>query len=329
MTTKAPGRATEAPPEAARVPSEAASGSSQREGSMTGGMLIIWNPGAGAGNEGDIDRRRDELRAALARQSIDGELFESGSEEESRQRIAQAIEAGVSTIVAAGGDGTVRSVAFQLLGRDVALGILPLGTAMNVANSLDIPLELEGAAAVLAAGRVRAIDVGEVRGTPFLEIASIGLGAEVLAGATHVSEGRLHVAVDLLRTALRYRRTRVRLQLDGREVRARALSIAVANGRYTGRAMDLAPAASLADGRLDVLVFEGFGGLGLAWHLARVLLGRKHDDRIRHYRAATVRISTRRPLPVRVDSQDLGSTPVSLHARPGRLRVIAPPHRRT
>ena len=286
-------------------------------------MLVIWNPGAGGGTEDDLDQRREELRTALSRQLIDAELFESGSEEQSQERIADAIEAGVSTIVAAGGDGTVRSVAFQLLGSEVALGILPLGTAMNVANSLGIPLELEGAAEVLAAGNVRAIDVGEVRGTPFLEIASIGLGAEVLAGATHVSEGRLHVAFDLLRTAVRYRRTRVRLQLDGREVRTRALSIAVANGRFTGRAMELAPNASLEDGRFDVLVFEGFGGIGLAWHLARVLLGRKHDERIRHYRAATVRVSTHRPLPVRVDSQDLGSTPVSLHARPAKLRVIA------
>lgn len=286
-------------------------------------MLVIWNPGAGGGTDNDLDRRREELRTALSRQLIDAEIFESGSEDESRKRITEAIDAGVSTIVAAGGDGTVRSVAFQLLGTEVALGILPLGTAMNVANSLGIPLDLEGAAAVLAAGNVQAIDVGEVRGTPFLEIASIGLGAEVLSGATHVSEGRLHVALDLLRTAVRYRRTRVRLQLDGREVRTRALSIAVANGRFTGRAMELAPNASLEDGRFDILVFEGFGGIGLAWHLARVLLGRKHDDRIRHYRAAIVRISTRRPLPVRVDSHDLGSTPVSLHIRPHALRVTA------
>ncbi|HUG29405.1 MAG TPA: diacylglycerol kinase family protein [Candidatus Limnocylindria bacterium] len=288
------------------------------------GMLVIWNPGAGGGSDDDLDERRDEIRTALARQLVGAELFESDSEDGSRQRIAEAIDQGVTTIVAAGGDGTVRSVAFQLLGSKVALGILPLGTAMNVANSLGIPLELDGAAEVLAAGSVRAIDVGEVRGTPFLEIASIGLGAEVLAGATHVSEGRLHVAFDLLRTAVRHRRTRVRLQLDGREVRARALSIAVANGRFTGRAVELAPNASLDDGRFDVLVFEGFGGIGLAWHLARVLLGRKHDDRIRHYRAAAVRVSTHRPLPVRVDSRDLGSTPVSLVTRVSGLLVVAP-----
>jgi diacylglycerol kinase (ATP) len=289
----------------------------------TGRTLVIWNPDAG-GDGGEVEQRRDELRAALARHGIDAEIFESQSESDARRRVQQGLLERVPTIVAAGGDGTVRSIAFQLLGQDVALGILPGGTAMNVARSLGIPLELDAAAAVLAAGHVRRMDIGEVRGQPFLEIASIGLGAEVLAGATHVSEGRFRAALGLLRSGLRNRRTRVRLQLDGREVRTRALSIAVANGRFTGRGMELAPEASLDDGRFDVLVFEGFGPLGLGAHLARVLLGRPHDERISRYTASTVRVSTHRPLPIRVDSQDVGITPASLVTRRAGLRVIAP-----
>jgi diacylglycerol kinase family enzyme len=158
-------------------------------------------------------------------------------------------------------------------------------------------------------------------------LARHGIDAEVLAGATHVSEGRFQAALRLLRTGLRSRRTRLRLQLDGREVRTRALSIAVANGRFTGRGLELAPEASLDDDRFDVLVFEGFGPLGLGVHLARVLLGRKHDERIARYTAATVRISTHRPLPIRVDSQDLGTTPAALVTRRAALRVIAPASR--
>lgn len=286
--------------------------------------LLIWNPSAGGGSKKDMAVRRKTLEKVLADHGVDAELFESDSEASTERRVDEAIDEGYGTIVAAGGDGTVRSVAFKLLGSEVALGILPLGTAMNVARSLGIPLELEAAAAVLATGSVKPIDVGEVRGRPFLEIASIGLGAEVLAVATEVSEGRLSVAFDLLRHAWRYPRTSIRLQLDGREVRGHAPSLAVANGQYTGRGIHLAPAARPDDGRFDVLVFEGFGGLELATHLVRALLGRSWDPRIRHYRAAKVRVSTRRPLPVRLDSQDLGSTPVELVTRQGALRVIAP-----
>ncbi len=290
----------------------------------SGRMLVIWNPEAGGGGDGDLEQRREALSAALSRHGLDAEVFESRSEQDARRRVQQGLFERVPAIVVAGGDGTVGSIAFQLLGQDVALGILPGGTAMNVAQSVGIPLELDKAVAILAAGNVRAIDVGEVRGQPFLEIASIGLGADVLAGATHVNEGRFSAALGLLRSAGRHRRTRVRLQLDGREVRARALSVAIANGRFTGRALELAPNASIDDGRFDVLVFEGFSRLGLAAHLLRVLIGRKHDERISRYTATAVRISTHDPLPIRVDSKDIGTTPASFVVRPGALNVIAP-----
>jgi YegS/Rv2252/BmrU family lipid kinase len=288
--------------------------------------LVIWNPGAGGGESKDdqIAERRDAIQAALRANNLDAELYESASEADAARRVDAALAAGVSTIVAAGGDGTVRSIAFQLLDRDVALGILPMGTAMNVARSMDIPLELDGAVAVLAAGRTRVIDVGEARGRPFLEVASIGLGAEVLAGATEAGEGRFRIALATIRRAIGRPRTRVRLQLDGREVRSRAVSIAVANGRFTGRGIELAPQASLDDGRFDILLYESFGPFQLVADIVRVLLGRANDPRFRRYRAATVRISSHRALPVRLDSQDVGTTPVELVTHPGALQVIAP-----
>ena len=289
--------------------------------------LVIWNPGAGGGEPADdqVADRRAAIESALRGHRIHAELHQSASEADTARRVDAALGDGVSTIVAAGGDGTVRSIAFQLVGRDAALGILPLGTAMNVARSLEIPLELEGAAAVLAAGHVRSIDVGEVRGRKFLEVASIGLGAEVLAGATHAGEGRFRRAWATLRRAVTQPRTRVRLQLDGREVRGRALSIAVANGRFTGRGIELVPEAKLDDGRFDVLLYEGFGPLRIATDIVHVLLGRTNEPRLRRYRAATVRISSHRPLPVRIDSQDAGTTPVELVTRAGLLTVLAPP----
>jgi YegS/Rv2252/BmrU family lipid kinase len=299
---------------------------STRRAGPTRTMLVIWNPGAGDGGQrrDEIAERRTTIEAALRAAGVEAELYESESEADAAKRVDAALANETSTIVAAGGDGTVRSIAFRLRDRDAALGILPLGTAMNVARSLDIPLELDGAAAVLAAGHVRSIDVGEARGQPFLEVASIGLGAEVLAGATDIEEGRFRRALSSLRRAIQHPRTRVQLQLDGREVRGRAPSIAVANGRFTGRGLELAPQAALDDGRFDVLLYEGFGPFQLAAHLVRVLLGRPRDPRIGRYRAATVRISTHRRLPVRLDSQDIGATPIELVTRRGALKVIAP-----
>jgi diacylglycerol kinase (ATP) len=286
--------------------------------------LVIWNPTAGGGSNDDLEKRRDELRRALLDAGIDADVFASASEADAKQRVVSAIRDGHRMIVAAGGDGTVRAVAVQLLDREVALGILPMGTAMNVARSLGIPLELGAAAAVLRTGEERRVDVGEVHDEVFLEIASIGAAAEVLAGGREAQEGRIRRALELLRQVLRHRRTRIRLQLDGREVRGRAPSIAVANGGFTGRGLELVPEAVLDDGRFDVLVFEGFGGLDLLLHLARLLLGRAHDPRIRRYRAANVHVSTSRPLQLRIDSGLRGTTPVAFTTRPRCLRVIAP-----
>ena len=264
------------------------------------------------------------MARVLSAHGIDAEIFESASESSTEQRVDDALSEDFGAIVAAGGDATVRSVAARMLDNETPLGILPTGTAMNVAQSLGIPLDIPAAAAVLAAGDVRAIDVGQVRGHIFLGIASIGLEAEMLAVASHAHAGRVRGALDLVRRAWRSPRTRIRLQLDGREVRARAVSLAVSNGPFTGHRLELVPTACLDDGRFDVLLFESVGGAQLAGHVLRALLGRRPDPRIRRYRAARVRVSTHRPMPVRADSFDLGTTPLELVTRPRALRVIAP-----
>ena len=288
----------------------------------TGRTLVIWNPNAGGTD--DVDAMRATLQAALTTHGVEAELFESPSEEETTRRVEQALTDGVERIVAAGGDGTVRSIAFQLIGREAALGILPLGTAMNVARSVGIPLELEAAAAILATGAIRGIDVGYVGNQPFLEVATIGLAADLLADATRVSEGRLGSAIDLLVRSIRHRRTRVWLDLDGREVRHRAVSIALANGPFTGRALAAAPDARIDDGLLDVVCFLGYGPLEVLKEFARLILRIGSGTSSATYRAARVLVRTHHPLPVRADSNDIGTTPIELTTRSGALKVIGP-----
>ena len=284
--------------------------------------LIIWNPNSGG--SADTEATRTALRRALDAHAIDAEIFESPSEEETKRRVEEAVAAGVERIVAAGGDGTVRSIAFQLLGTETALGILPLGTAMNVARSVGIPLELDGAAAILASGSARPIDVGMVGDKPFLEVVTIGLAADLQADATRVSEGRLRSAIDLLTRAIRHRRTRVWLDLDGREVRHRAISIAIANGQFSGRGMEVAPDARIDDGQLDVICFLGFGPLEVLKELVRVTLGVGSGTTTANYRAARIRIRSHHPLPVRADSSDVGTTAAQVEVMPRTLRVCAP-----
>ena len=288
-------------------------------------ILVIWNPSAGGGKPEDADDERARIHDALAEHGLEAEIYRSTSEADANARIDRGLEEGFRAIVAAGGDGTVRSVAARMVGREVPLGILPVGTAMNAMHSLGLPLDLEAAAAVLASGEVRPMDVGVARDHVFLGVLSVGLGAEVLGGAERAAKGRLGMVAGLLRRTWRYRRTRVCVRLDGREIRTRAESIVVANGRFTGRRLELARDARLDDGQFDVLVFEGLGGSQLLLHLARALFSRGAHPRVRRYRAAVVGVSTHRPLAIRADAVDLGVTPVEIVCRGGALRVLAPP----
>lgn len=284
-------------------------------------VLVILNARAGGG---DQDGVADQVREGLRARGVEAEIFDSSSEEATKRRVGEALAEPrqFDAIVAAGGDHTVRSVAFELLETEMPLGILPLGTAMNIARTLDLPLELEPALDVLAHGEPRPIDVGYVGDQPFLEIATIGLAAELLDDATAVSEGRLNAARALLGRFVRHRRTRVWLDLDGRPVMHRVVSLAIANGRFTGRALEVAPDARLDDGLLDVICYLGFGPLEVLRELAKVALGLGRGSRTVTYRARRVAIRSHHPLPVRADSNHIGTTPTIAATRPRSILVI-------
>jgi diacylglycerol kinase (ATP) len=288
-------------------------------------VVVIFN--ADAGRKAGLPTNtidEDAIRTAMREHGLGEDLFLSASKAEADARIDRAMHDGADVVAAAGGDGTVHSVAFRLMGTATALGILPGGSAMNVGRSLGIPRELDPAMALLASGPIRAIDVGEAAGKPFLEMASIGLNADIFEVAEHAEGGRPGELISVIREAVRMRPTRLRLELDGREVRTRALGLAVAIGPYAGVGISVAPEARLDDGRFDVVVFEGFRRLELLMHLMGALGGRRPDRRLTTYRAAHVRVTTRRPLPVRVDSDDAGTTPIDLSVKRGQLRVVAP-----
>ena len=102
----------------------------------------------------------------MVRFGLGDELIATQSEEEAIASARDAVENGYDVVVAAGGDGSIGLVASELLGTETALGILPLGSIMNIPRMLDVPRDLEGAAEVLRDGHVRRIDVGESDGRP-------------------------------------------------------------------------------------------------------------------------------------------------------------------
>jgi diacylglycerol kinase (ATP) len=287
---------------------------------------VLHNPRAGF--KGGIPIQPDgakRLREALVRHDLADDLVTTDNEAEAITAVRQAIAAGVQVVVAAGGDGTVGTIANELVGTETCLGILPLGSVMNVARSLGVPRDLDEAVAALGRSRVVEIDVGEAAGRPFYECSSVGLNAAIFREADRFGRpGWLSIARSVW-VAIRYRPARMELRLDDRVVRTRALMVAIANGPYTGAGMTVAPDARLNDGHFDVRVFRGFSKWELLRHLASIAFGRRgYAPRISTYRSTRVRVSSSRPLPARADRRDLGTTPVDLVVRPRALRVLVP-----
>ncbi|CAN5433401.1 diacylglycerol kinase family lipid kinase [soil metagenome] len=296
------------------------------EGGRRRTVRVLWN--CNAGSKGGLSTNSctpDTMRELMDRHGLGTELVETRSEGDAVAGARQAVAAGYELVVAAGGDGTVGTVAGELLGTDTALGILPLGSVMNICRMLGLPRDLEEAGAVLAHGRIRTVDVGAVNGEPFFEAASVGMNAAIFREAQRVDEGDYRAALTAVWVALRYRPARMLVRLDDRRIRTRALMVTVANGPYTGMGFTIAPGARLDDGKFDVRVFRRFSRWELLRHLSSIAFGRRrYEPSVSTYRSNRVRVESARPLPARADSRDLGTTPVEFVTRPAALRVVVP-----
>lgn len=262
----------------------------------------------------------------LARHGLGDELIETGSEAQAIEATTDAVRLGYDVVVGAGGDGTIGLVGRHLLGSGTALGILPLGSIMNIPRMLGMTRDLEDAARILAAGHERSVDVGRYGDRIFFETATVGMHAAVSRDLPMLDHGDYGAINRSIEAALSYRPSTMWIELEGdRVIETQALVVVIANGPYMGPGLTVAPEAELDDGLFDVRVFTDYTKPELARYLASVAFGRRADEqRSLTERASRVRVTGPRPLPVRADAEFLGTTPVSFEIRPRVLTVVAP-----
>jgi diacylglycerol kinase (ATP) len=306
-------------------------------------VKVIINPASG--KKGGITTNAagtDEVRRVLEANGIHADIVETEYANHATELAKAAIKDGYRIVIACGGDGTVGETAESLIGSKVTLGILPLGSANNVARMMHVPFDLEEAAKLLRLGEIRNVDVGRCNGSYFLETAGAGLDAAIFPLLNRVDKGEYTRLIDVIRTFLKFRPRRLKLVLDRRVIRARALVVLVANGPYWGYSVPLAPDAKVDDGRLDVVVFRNVSKFSFVKHILGSLLRRDtrrdpndpkpshhfpYHPNIKTYRARRVRIMTRsrRVWPVHADAKPRGRTPALIQVVPGALSVITGP----
>jgi diacylglycerol kinase (ATP) len=264
---------------------------------------------------------------------------------EAVQITSVALLEGVTQVVAVGGDGTLSEIVGgylndkgQPINAAATIGILPAGTGTDFCRTLGIR-NLRQAIDALAGKASRIIDAGRITlvdqsGQPatrvFINLASFGLGGDTAmwvnrwrGGRSRILKGQAMYAMAALRALDRYRNRRVRVRLDdAHEFEINSNLLVVANGRYAGGGMMLAPKAQLDDGLFDVVLADGASRLDIIRELPRIHRGSHlKNPRVSYHRARLISISADEPIPIDVDGDFVGYTPAELSVLPAALRV--------
>lgn len=293
---------------------------------MAGSIVIILNPRAGPKAAPDADT----LRAAFARYGLDARVLALTSQADSQALLDDALAGDVRCVVAAGGDGTVNTVAQRIAGHPHAcLGILPMGTLNHFARDLGIPTDLEAAVRAIVAGARASVDVGEVNERVFLNNVSIGLYATILAHREHDRNHR-HLSKWLAMAKATWTALRdaasfdVAITADGRPERWRTPVLFVGNNDYTLQGPALGQRTRLDEGVLSIYALRPKGRWGLLWLGMRALAGLMSGRKDLDMRGATELMvhAASDPVTVALDGEVATfETPLRFRIRPRALQV--------
>ena len=292
-----------------------------------GHIAVVLNATSGHGTAPKAAERLKEIFGEAGREARI--TLAGGSEINAAMR--RVVEAGCETLVVGGGDGTINSGASAVVGREIPLGVLPLGTLNHFAKDLGIPLDLDEAAKVVLEGVVCKVDVGEVNGRIFLNNSSLGVYPAIVRLREKYQstlKGKWIAALWAALTVLRRRPFMgVRIVAEGEAIVRRTPLVLVGNNEYKMSGIHAGSRESLARGRLALYVLNAAqrpGLLRLGWE---VLL--KGAEQVKEVDLITVEEATvetrRRHLQVATDGEVFSlESPLNYRIRAGALRVYVP-----
>lgn len=240
------------------------------------------------------------------------------------------VEEGFRTIVAAGGDGTVNEVANGIAGTDTCFGILPIGTMNVFSTELGIPQNnLRAAWDVISAGHTRALDLPQANALHFVQLAGIGLDAEVVRQTTPEAKKSLG-PVSYLITLAQVAATRppaIIVEPEDSPPREGSF-VLVGNGRLYGGPFVLFQEARLDDGLLDVLVFKNQSHWDVVRYVQAIAFGSHANlPDVEYFQTRGLVARSSNPVPVELDGELADVLPCRFGFSPDKLHVLAPPAR--
>lgn len=294
--------------------------------------VLIINPTAGRGKAG---KQAPEIWRLLGAKAANWAWHYTQKRGDATDIAREAVQSGVRTVIAVGGDGTLHEVVNGVLGSGATVGLIPFGTGNDFARALGLFGSLETACAALTGGVVKNIDIGVIEGTGtegprhFLVLTGTGYDARtaqtVNDGIRHLSGPLAYVwgAILTLRTFQPFALT---LTLDDEPPRqVQAMFASFCNTETTGGGMKIAPGATVDDGCLDVCLVETVSKPALLYQLTQIFSG----QHVRHpavtmLRARTISVDADPPQPLLIDGEVCGTTPATISLLPGALPFLVP-----
>ena len=245
---------------------------------------------------------------------------------------------GASLLVVVGGDGTVNEVANGVAGADgVEIAVIARGTGWDFIRTFGIPHGVEEAIEVARSGRAQQVDLGRVSyrswagedvESCFANIASAGMSGAIAQRANATTKalgGKASYLWATLAVFAGWKVTEVNVSVDGETRSGRMHDVVIANGRYFGGGMKIVPEADPGDGRLDVLLIGDLTKRDLLLTLPKTYRGRHlPHPKAELLSGVAVAVDAPAPLPIQLDGEQPGTTPVRFEVVPRALRVRVP-----
>ncbi len=291
-------------------------------------FLLLTNPNAGISGSTLVGATMAKLREAGAQV----ELCQPASADALRQTAQEAATQGkVDAVIAAGGDGTIRQVAGGLLGTEMPLALIPVGTANVLAHEIDLVSKPAAVADMLLNGRVISINASRANGEPFLLMASAGLDARIVAKLDQrlkSSVGKAAYTAPIL-GALAKPLDTLRVEVDGaRHVANWAI---IANAAHYAGPFVLTRRTDIAGKGLEAVLFKARTRTALVSQIFSLARGRlsercTRDGDVEMIPCARVTITAEKPVPTQLDGDLFGETPLVVEAATDPLQLLVPQH---
>ena len=255
-------------------------------------------------------------------------IEKSHSEAKQLQDLVRQYRDRVDKIVIVGGDGTLNAALDGLIDSGLPLGIIPAGTANDLARTLGIPIDTQAACRAILEGNSQEIDVGWVNGKHYFNVASLGLSVKITEQLSKQSKSRWGILAYLLtaaRVIMQSRPFSATIRSGSAEIAVRTIQIAVGNGRYYGGGMTVADDASIIDSQLDLYSLE----IQHWWQIIPLLAAMYRGDLYKSRHARTLRgndfaIQTNRTRKLNTDGEITTQTPAEFRVIPRAIRVFIP-----